>query len=85
MLDESDVPLDFVDVPKPKNKGGWVNSKKERVQHKKLLAHLHRQEKKWRKVVLEKVRTYTPDEVLEFARARGLGVAPSVLAKTRGR
>lgn len=59
-------------------KGGWRNSKKFRWQAEEMFQHLLKQEAKWRKVVEAKVKTYTPDEVVAFAQARGLPVADSV-------
>lgn len=67
--------------PPTRNMGGWNSSKLFKWQAKALFVHLSKQEKKWRKVVEAKVKTYTPEEIVEFAKARGELVAPSVLDK----
>lgn len=54
---------------------GWSTSKKLRMQHKKLLKHLTKQEAKWRARVEEKVKVFSPAEIEAYCLERGLPLA----------
>lgn len=60
----------------------WSTSTKFRFQAHAMFRHLLKQEKAWKARIDAKVKVYTPEEVVAFAKARGLTPAPSVVSAT---
>lgn len=58
--------------------GGWNASKKFRYQAKWMNKHLTKVERAIRNRLASQVKVFTPEEIREYAEARGLDVSPEL-------